>query len=48
MNDKLARFALSVGKINRQHVQFLLAILALAMLIVGAGAPDGGSVIPPH
>jgi hypothetical protein len=48
MNTKLAHFALSVSKINRQHVQFLLAILALAMLIVGVGAPEGGSVIPPH
>jgi hypothetical protein len=30
-------------KINRQHLQLILTIVALAMLILGVGAPmDGG------
>ena len=30
-------------KINRQHLQFALTIIALAMLVLGIGAPmDGG------
>ncbi len=45
MNNKFARFALLAGKINRQHVQFIIAILALAMLVLGIGAPlDGGGI----
>jgi hypothetical protein len=43
MKNKLALFALSAQKINRQHVQLVLVIIALAMLVLGAGAPtDGG------
>ena len=30
-------------KINRQHVQLILTLIALAMLVLGIGAPmDGG------
>ena len=30
-------------KINRQHLQLILTIVALAMLVLGVGAPmDGG------
>ncbi|HUI87626.1 MAG TPA: hypothetical protein VLX61_02760 [Anaerolineales bacterium] len=47
MNNKLARFAIFTSKINRQHIQFAFAILALAMLVLGVGAPtDGGGA--PH
>lgn len=43
MNHKLAQIALFTSKINRQHVQLAFAILALAMLVLGIGAPtDGG------
>ncbi len=43
MNNKIARFALFASKINRQHIQLAFAILALAMLVLGIGAPtDGG------
>lgn len=46
MNNKLAQFALVSRKINRQHIQMLFAIIALAMLVLGVGAPsDGGG---PH
>lgn len=45
MNNKLASVAVVASKIDRQHVQFLLALLALAMLVLGVGAPSdsGGS-----
>jgi hypothetical protein len=43
MKNKLTLLAFSAQKINRQHIQVILAIIALAMLVVGAGAPlDGG------
>jgi len=48
MNNKIARFTLFAGKINRQHVQLFFAILALAMLVLGIGAPAGGSTGGPH
>ncbi|MCE9646538.1 MAG: hypothetical protein K8S20_11120 [Chloroflexi bacterium] len=43
MKNKLTLLAFSAQKINRQHIQMILAIIALAMLVVSAGAPlDGG------
>jgi hypothetical protein len=43
MKNKLALFAFSARKINRQHIQLILAVLALSMLVLGVGAPvDGG------
>ncbi len=43
MNKKLAPVAIFASKINRQHIQVLLALVALAMLVLGVGAPaDGG------
>lgn len=37
---------LQIGtKINRQHVQFILTLIALALLVLGIGAPmDGGGM----
>jgi hypothetical protein len=33
------------SKINRQHIQFILTLIALALLVLGIGAPmDGGGV----
>lgn len=37
------QIALFVSRINRQHIQLFLTVLALAMLVLGAGAPTGGS-----
>ncbi len=48
MKNKFAHLALFTSKINRQHVQLILAILALAMLAIGVGAPEGSGSIPPH
>ncbi len=42
MNGKFAPFAIFASKINRQHLQLLLALLALAMLVLGVGAPSEG------
>jgi hypothetical protein len=39
MNNKFAQIALLSSKINRQHVQLVLTIAALAMLILGIGSP---------
>lgn len=33
------------SKFNRQHIQFILTLIALALLILGIGAPmDGGGI----
>ena len=43
MKNILSQFVLFGTKINRQHVQLALTIIALAMLVLGVGAPvDGG------
>ena len=42
MKNKLALLALSVQKINRQHIQLALVILTLAMLVFSVGAPEDG------
>ncbi len=43
MKNQLTQIALLTTKVNRQHIQFAFAILALAMLVLGIGAPsDGG------
>ncbi len=46
MQNKLAQIALATSKINRQHLQFALAVLALAMLVLGIGAPTDAGVNP--
>lgn len=48
MKNKLAQIALISGKINRQHLQLAFAILALAMLVLGIGAPSDGGGAQPH
>ncbi len=48
MNNKFGRFALFASKLNRQHIQFAFAILALAMLVLGIGAPSAGGGASPH
>lgn len=47
MQNTISRLALSFSKINKDHVRFALMILALVMLVLGAGAPEevGGSGI---
>jgi len=46
MKNELARFTLLAQKINRQHIQLAFALLALALLVLGAGAPmEGGGIV---
>jgi hypothetical protein len=43
MKNMLPKIAVFSRKVNRQHAQMLFAIVALAMLVLGVGAPaDGG------
>lgn len=46
MENKLADIILMSSKINKQHIQFVLAIVALAMLVLGIGAPADGGMNP--
>jgi len=48
MNNKLAKIAVFASKIDRQHVQLVLVVAALAMLVLGIGAPTSGSGAGPH
>ncbi|MCF6277579.1 MAG: hypothetical protein L3J16_02375 [Anaerolineales bacterium] len=46
MNSKLSQLFAFSQKIDRKTIQMIVAILALAMLVLGAGAPlSGGGVI---
>ncbi len=42
MNKKLADIIVVGRQINRQHVQLLVAIVTVAMLVLGIGAPARG------
>ncbi|MBU2611076.1 MAG: hypothetical protein KJ606_09065 [Chloroflexi bacterium] len=45
MKNTFARLALSTRIINRQHIQLVFALLTLALLVLGAGAPvEGGGI----
>jgi hypothetical protein len=45
MKNTFNQFVLSVSKINKTHIQFAMMLLAVVMLVLGAGAPEdvGGS-----
>ena len=42
MNKWFADIIVRSNRINRQHIQLLVAIVTLAMLVVGVGAPSRG------
>jgi len=42
MNKKLADLIVLGSHVNRQHVRLLIALVSLAMLVVGIGAPSRG------
>ena len=44
MKKLTTQFALLTQKINRQHVQVAFALLALVLLVLGAGAPEDGGI----
>jgi hypothetical protein len=45
MKNTVNQVVLSVSKINKTHIQFAMMLLAIVMLVLGAGAPEdvGGS-----
>ncbi len=45
MKNSISKLTLFSSKINRRQVQVLLALVTLALLVLGAGAPgvDGGT-----
>ena len=44
MKNLLQKLTLSAGKIEKHHIQVLMALVVLSLLVLGAGAPamDGG------
>ena len=46
MKTKFADIIVLSSKINRQHLQLAFAVLALAMLVLGIGAPGDGGATP--
>jgi len=46
MKNKLAQIALLATKVNREHIQLAFMIFALAMLVMGIGAPTDGGANP--
>jgi len=40
MKNTFNQIALSISKINKTHLQFALMLMALTMLVLGAGAPE--------
>ena len=39
MKNIIQKLTLSAGKIDRRHLQILLALVTLSLLVIGAGAP---------
>jgi hypothetical protein len=39
MKTQLFKLSVFAQKINRQHIQYALALLALVLFVLGAGAP---------
>ena len=48
MKKQLAPLAIFTSKINQQNVQFILAVIVLAMLVLGIGAPTDGLGLTTH
>ncbi len=40
MKNTFNQIAVSFTKINKTHIQFILMLLALVLLVLGAGAPE--------
>ena len=39
MKNLVQKLSLSAGKIDKRHVQILMALVVLSLLVLGAGAP---------
>lgn len=46
MNKSFAKLYVFTQKINRQQLQFVFVLLALALFVLGAGAPDSPGTGP--
>ena len=44
MKNIFNQFALLSQKVNRQHIQMVFALLAVVLLVLGAGAPEDGGI----
>ena len=45
MKTQLDQILVNVIKIKRQHLQLFITLLALTLLVLGAGAPDNGGLV---
>ncbi len=45
MENAIRTIQLTASKIDRRHIQLILALVALALFVLGAGAPGTGSGI---
>jgi hypothetical protein len=43
MMKKFALLSLSAQKIDRQHIQLVLTLIAIVLMVLGVGAPSDGS-----
>ena len=43
MKNLLQKLTLSAGKIEKRHIQVLMALVVLSLLVLGAGAPGCSS-----
>jgi hypothetical protein len=46
MKNSFAQLTITLSKVQKHHIQIFLALLTLAMLVLGAGAPDSGGSYP--
>lgn len=43
MKNLIQKLSLSAAKIEKRHLQVLMALVVLSLLVLGAGAPGMGS-----
>ena len=41
MKNTVVQLSLALSKIEKRHIQIVIILLAVAMLVLGAGAPYG-------
>jgi hypothetical protein len=46
MKTKISKFFIFTQKINRQHIQVALTLLALTLFVLGDGDPADAGVLP--
>ena len=48
MKNTFFQLSISLSKIQKHHIQLFIVLLTLAMLVLGAGAPESGGGSLPH